>query len=175
MLHSHDRVHSPWQQNNITRHLPLRCHWRKIPWGQEMVAVLRSLSGDLVTLADRLVLPPVLPLTDPAAVGHIAASPTRTCLPWATHVTGAHIKARWGTLDNLKSGFMSASDETINSQWWRMAKSFWQKSSQRVNRDWGSHKWGTETIYMVGGKRGTGETRGKGKFTQFITARLNNP
>ena len=49
-----------------------------IPGGQEMVAVLWTLSGDLVTLADRLVLPPVLPLTDPAAVGHIAASTTRT-------------------------------------------------------------------------------------------------
>ena len=93
----------------------LSYHWRKIPGGQEMVAVLWSLPGDLVTLADRLVLPPVLPLTGPAAVGHFAAAPTRTCLPWATHVTGAHIKARWGTLDNLKSGFMSASDETQQS------------------------------------------------------------
>ena len=33
---------------------------------------------------------------------------------------------------------------------------------------------GTETIYMVGGKRGA-QGRGKGEFTQFITARLNNP
>ena len=64
-------------KNNITRHLP-HMSLTMIPGGQEMVAVLRSLSGDLVTLADRLVLPPVLPLTGPAAVGHIAAAPTRT-------------------------------------------------------------------------------------------------
>ena len=118
LANPHIYVTQSWQgafsvTTKTTSHgISLSCHWRMVPGGQEMVAVLWTLSGDLVTLADRLVLPPVLPLTGPATVGHIAAAPTRTWLPWATHVTGAHIKAKWGTLDNLKSGFMSASDET---------------------------------------------------------------
>ena len=56
-------------------------------------------------------------------------------------------------------------------QWWMTANSFWQKSSQGVKRDWGRHL-RTETTWWE--ERGDGGKQGKGKFTQFITALLNN-
>ena len=56
-----------------------------------MVPVLR-VPVDLVAPADQLVLPPVPPLTGPAAVEHISTAPAGTGPIRATHVTSAHLR-----------------------------------------------------------------------------------